>query len=109
MLSRVSAFADISDDISLEQLFEYAWPEEGATDIKGGPTYYVIQELLADYLKVQLHNKSHSLRLNPLNVDIRTSNAVYAMHMNVHGYNKKVLYHPVVLSWASLPCSVMMS
>nr|CDS18046.1 phd finger protein 10 [Echinococcus granulosus] len=53
MLSRVSAFADVSEDITLEQLFEYAWPEEVPPDTKNGPTYYVIQELLADFLKVK--------------------------------------------------------
>ncbi|VDD82065.1 unnamed protein product [Mesocestoides corti] len=53
ILSRVSAYADVSDDITLEQLFEYAWPEEGASESKDGPTYYVIQELLADFLKVK--------------------------------------------------------
>ncbi|VUZ40946.1 unnamed protein product [Hymenolepis diminuta] len=53
MLSRVSAFADVSEEIKLEQLFEYAWPEEVSLDSKNGPTYYVIQELLADYLKVK--------------------------------------------------------
>lgn len=52
MLSRVSAFADVSEDITLEQLFEYAWPEEISPDTKNSPTYYVIQELLADFLKV---------------------------------------------------------
>lgn len=49
----MSAYADVSEDITLEQLFEYAWPEEPTSDPKNGPTYYVIQELLADYLKVR--------------------------------------------------------
>lgn len=53
ILSRVSAYADVSEEINLEQLFEYIWPDDEDADIKGGSVYYVIQELLADYLKVK--------------------------------------------------------
>ncbi len=50
MLSRVSAYASVSDEVYLDNIFEYLWPAEDANEEEG--TYYVVQELLADFLKV---------------------------------------------------------
>ena len=104
MLSRVSAFADVSEEITLEQLFEYAWPEELPPDTKNGPTYYVIQELLADFLRVCLLLKCLFFlidysdafffhpRLNHSNVAIQNFSGVSAMLTSEHGFKKLVLY-----------------
>uniref|UniRef100_A0A183T9Z0 PHD finger protein 10 n=1 Tax=Schistocephalus solidus TaxID=70667 RepID=A0A183T9Z0_SCHSO len=54
MLSRVSAFASVSEEIVLEDLFEYIWPNVDAEDSPAhapDEAYYVVQELLADFLK----------------------------------------------------------
>lgn len=92
MLSRVSAFADVSEEIKLEQLFEYAWPEEVSLDSKNGPTYYVIQELLADYLKVWtiLCIFYNLFRLSPSNVVILSYSVGSVMLMSVTGCKKPV-------------------
>nr|VZI35329.1 unnamed protein product [Spirometra erinaceieuropaei] len=56
MLSRVSAFASVSEEIVLEDLFEYVWPNVDAEDSPAHTSdeaYYVVQELLADFLKIK--------------------------------------------------------
>ncbi|VEL28939.1 unnamed protein product [Protopolystoma xenopodis] len=60
LLARVGSLAGLSDDVHLEDIFEYAWPDDDLNDEKDDKDkdFYVVQEMLADFLKVNQANLS---------------------------------------------------
>lgn len=55
LLSRVGSFASLNDEVNLEDIYEYEWADSDLDSPKSQKDSYVVQEILADYLKVYLY------------------------------------------------------